>query len=60
METLKKFAIFFGLALFLVGAGCSIGWMIHLKEWVALAGVLVTIGFAVPTVISLVKKLVAA
>ena len=59
METLKKIAIFFGLFLFLVGAGCSIGWMIYLKEWVALAGSLVTIGFAIPTVIALVKKLIA-
>lgn len=56
---LKKIAIFFGLFLFIIGAGCSVGWMIYLKEWVALAGSMVTIGFAIPTVIALVKKLIA-
>lgn len=57
METLKKITIFFGLFLFIIGAGCSVGWMIYLKEWVALAGSLVTVGFAIPTAIALAKKL---
>lgn len=57
MENLKKIGIFIALFLGIIGVGCGIGWAIYLKEWFMLIGQLVVDGFAVPTFISLGKKL---
>lgn len=56
MENLKKIAVFFGLFFAVVGAGCALGWTGYHHEWVAFAGVLVLIGFAVPTWWKLLKE----
>lgn len=58
MESLKKIGIFFALFLCLIGAGCGLGWTCYEHEWVAAFGVVVLIGFAIPTVVRLAKKLV--
>lgn len=56
--TFKKFAIFFALFLAIVGAISAIGWTAYNRAWVALAGVLVVVGFAVPTFVRLVREMI--
>lgn len=57
MESLKKMGIGILLFIAIIGAGCSLGWLGYHKEWVAFVGELVVIGLAVPTWITLFKKL---
>lgn len=56
---IKKFAYFIGLFISLIGAGCSLGWAIHLKEWGMLVGVIALIIAAVPTVKQWIQKLIS-
>lgn len=56
---MKKFSYFFGAFLALIGAGCTIGWSLHLHEWGMFIGALVLIYAAYPTVKSWVEKLLA-
>jgi len=58
-EAFKKCGYFLALFLTLVGAGCALGWTIYLKEWVAVAGVVLLIAMAVPTWIEHLKKLIS-
>lgn len=57
MGTFKKILTFFGLFAFIVGAGCSLGWLGYHHEWFAFACSLVTIGFGLPTFIRVAKNL---
>lgn len=56
MENLKKIGVFFALFAFIIGAGCSLGWLGYMKEWFAFCCCLVVIGFGIPTFIKLLKN----
>ncbi len=57
MEAFKKIGYFLALFLTIIGAGCALGWTLHLHEWVAAAGVILLIAMAIPTWIAHLKKL---
>lgn len=58
-EILIKAAIFFGVFMFIIGVGCSLGWIINAKEWFAMVCDFVVIGFAIPTFVKLFKMLLS-
>lgn len=55
MENLKRIGVFLALFLFVVGAGCALGWLGYHKEWFAFVAELIVIGFGIPTFIYLLK-----
>ena len=58
MENIKKIGIFIILFAAIIGAGCSIGWLIYLHQWVPFIGACVVTALAVPTWINLLKKVI--
>lgn len=57
-EVLKSAGLFFAIALSVIGAGCSTGWLAYHKEWVPLVGNIIVVILAFPKWRDLVKKLI--